>query len=62
MRILNHLNGKHIEMKISKRSWALPVSWLLAVGADGCLEVMADADPVGRAAHLQTGVLGGIWA
>lgn len=30
----------------------LPVSWLFAVGADGCLKVVADADPVRRAAHL----------
>lgn len=39
----------------------LPVSWLLVIGADGCLVVMTDTNLVRRAAHLQTGVLGGIW-
>lgn len=42
MSVLNHLKLKS----------ALPVSWLLAAGADGGLGVMADADPVRRAAHL----------
>lgn len=41
--------------------WFLPVSWLLSIGADGCLGVMADTHLVRRAAHLQTGVFGGIW-
>lgn len=34
---------------------------LVVIGADGCLVVMADTHLVSRAAHLQTGVLGGIW-
>lgn len=38
----------------------LPVGWLLVIGADGCLVVMADTHLVRRAAHLQTGVLGGV--
>lgn len=42
-------------------NWFLPVRWLLVIGADGCLVVMADTYLVRRAAHLQTGVLGGIW-
>lgn len=32
------------------------------IGADGCLVVMADTHLVRRTAHLQTWILGGIWA
>lgn len=39
----------------------LPVSRLLVIGAYGCLVVVADAHLVSWAAHLQTGVLGGVW-
>lgn len=31
------------------------------IGADGCLVVVADTHLVAGAAHLQTGVFGGIW-
>lgn len=49
--------------EVSKMShyWFLPVSWLLAIGADGCLVVMADTHLVRWAAHLQTGILGDVW-
>lgn len=44
-----------------KHPQLLPVCWLLVIGADGCLVIMADTYLVRRAAHLQTGVLGGVW-
>lgn len=31
------------------------------IGADGRLVVMADTHLVRRTAHLQTGILGGVW-
>ena len=39
----------------------LPVRWLLAIGANSGLIVMADTHLMRGAAHFQTGVFGGVW-
>ena len=43
-------------------NWYLPMSRLLVICADCCLVVMTDTHLVRRTAHLQTGILGSIWA
>lgn len=55
-------NVRLTKLEVNKMSydWFLPVNWLLAIGADGCFIIMADTHLMRRAAHLQTGVLGGI--
>ena len=42
--------------------YVLPVCWLIVVGADGSLVVMADTNFVSGATHLLARILGGIQA
>lgn len=50
------------DRQLQRCDWLLPVGWLLGIGANGCLVVMAFTHLVRGALHLQARVLGCIWA